>query len=67
MFMLKKFVFWPFLPVFLGTYFYRSRALFVLHNKKFFDMCNVGEQYGLGFARNAILRRCNALTGREDF
>jgi hypothetical protein len=43
MFMLKKFVWWPFAPVMLATYMYRSRALFVFHNKKFFDMCNVGE------------------------
>ena len=38
MFMLKKFVIWPFAPVFLGTYLYRSRALFIKHNKKFFDL-----------------------------
>jgi hypothetical protein len=43
MFMVKKFVIWPFAPVFIATYLYRARALFVLHNKKFFDMCNVGE------------------------
>ena len=43
MFMVKKFIMWPFVPVFIGTYLYRSRALFILHNKKFFDMCNVGE------------------------
>jgi hypothetical protein len=67
MFMLKKFVIWPFVPVFVGTYLYRSRALFVKHNKKFFDMCNVGEQYELGYARNVVLRRCNNLIDREDF
>ena len=43
MFMLKKFVIWPFIPVFALTYAYRARSLFILHNKKFFDMCNVGE------------------------
>ena len=43
MFMVKKFVMWPFIPVALTTYMYRQRQLFVLHNKKFFDMCNVGE------------------------
>ena len=67
MFMVKKAVFWPFAPVFLATYIYRSRQLFVFYNKKYFDMCNVGEQYEVGFARNAILRRCNALLDREDF
>lgn len=55
MFMVKKFVMWPFLPVFAATYVYRSRQLFVFYNKKFFDMCNVGEQYEVGFARNAVL------------
>ena len=43
MYMVKKFIVWPFLPVFLVTYLYRSRVLFVFHNKKLFDMCNVGE------------------------
>lgn len=43
MFMVKKMVFWPFAPVALATYFYRSRTLFAFHNKKLFDMCNVGE------------------------
>lgn len=67
MYMVKKFVIWPFAPVFLATYLYRSRALFVKHNKKFFDMCNVGEQYEMGYARNVVLRRCNTLLDREDF
>ena len=67
MVMVKKFIMWPFIPVFIGTYLYRSRSLYILHNKKFFDMCNVGEQYELGYARNVILRKCNLLTGREDF
>ena len=67
MFMLKKFIWWPFAPVALGTYLYRQRQLFVFHNKKFFDMCNVGEQYEVGFARLAVLKRCNELIDREDF
>jgi hypothetical protein len=67
MFMLKKFVMWPFAPVFVATYLYRARSLFIVHNKKFFDMCNVGEQYELGYARNVVLRRCNKLLDVEDF
>ena len=67
MFMLKKFVMWPFFPVAGLTFWYRQRELFVLHNKKLFDMCNVGEQYELGFARNVVLRNCNTLLDREDF
>ena len=43
MFMMKKFIMWPFIPVFVATYLYRSRSLFVFHSKKLFDMCNVGE------------------------
>merc|ERR1711937_1072996 len=58
MYMLKKFVWWPFVPMGLAVYFYRSKQLFVLHNKKLFDMCNVGEQYEIGYARNVVLRRC---------
>ena len=67
MFMVKKFIMWPFLPVAFTTYLYRQRQLFVFHNKKFFDMCNVGEQYEVGFARNVVLKNCNALLDREDF
>ena len=67
MFMVKKFIWWPFVPVALFTYAYRSKQLFVLHNKKFFDMCNVGEQYEVGYARNTVLKACNKLLDREDF
>jgi hypothetical protein len=67
MYMVKKFVIWPFAPVFVATYLYRARSLFILHNKKLFDMCNVGEQYELCYARNVVLRRCNKLLDREDF
>ena len=66
-FMKKKTIFWPFAPVWIATYLYRARCLYVLHNKKFFDMCNVGEQYEVGFARNVVLDRCNKLLDREDF
>ena len=67
MFMMKKFVIWPFLPVFLITLFYRQNDLFLLHNKKFFDMLNVGEQFDLGRERNEVLRKCNKLIETEDF
>jgi hypothetical protein len=43
MFMVKKMIWWPMAPVAIATYVYRSRTLFAFHNKKFFDMCNVGE------------------------
>ena len=67
MYMVKRSVFWPLAPVFLVTYLYRANSLFVFHNKKYFDMCNVGEQYEIGYARNVILRRCNRILDREDF
>ena len=65
--MVKKFVMWPFFPVALATYLYRSRSKFYFYNKKYFDMANVGEQYELGHARNVVLRKCNTLLDREDF
>ena len=65
--MVKKFVMWPFFPVCLGTYLYRSRAQYYFFNKKYFDMSNVGEQYELGHARNVVLQKCNLLLDREDF
>ena len=65
--MVKKFVQWPFYPLFMITYLYRSKTKFMFYNKKYFDMSNVGEQYELGYARNAVLRKCNLLLDREDF
>merc|ERR1712127_998560 len=67
MMMVKKMIWWPMAPVFAFTYVYRSRQLFAFHNKKLFDMCNVGEQYEVGFARIAVLKQCNRLLDREDF
>jgi hypothetical protein len=67
MFMLKKFVVWPLIPVTLLVSLYRHQDLFILHNKKFFDMCNVGVQYEVGHARNEVLKECNELLDREDF
>lgn len=67
MFMVKKMIFWPIVPVALVVYTYRTNQLFAFYNKKFFDMCNVGEQYEVGFARNVVLRQCNKLLDREDF
>ena len=31
MYMVKKFIIWPFVPVFTATYLYRQRSLFVFH------------------------------------
>ena len=43
MFMVKKFIWWPFAPMFVASYLYRQKQLYVFHNKKLFDMCNIGE------------------------
>ena len=67
MFMLKRFIWWPIAPVALFVYVYRTRQLYAFHSRKFFDMCNVGEQYEVGYARNVVLRRCNQLLDVEDF
>ena len=52
-------------PVFGLVYFYRVNELFMIHSKKLFDMCNIGEQYEVGYARNVVLRECNNLLDRE--
>lgn len=65
--MTKRFVVWPFAPVFGLFYLFRLRETFILHNKKFFDMCNIGEQYELGYARLVVLKECNKLLDTEDF
>jgi len=66
-FLKKRMTFWPFFVVEgLASVYYYPR-FFLLHNKKFFDMCNVGEEYYLGAQRNQVLRKCNELLDREDF
>mmetsp|Transcript_13517 Transcript_13517/g.15479 ORF Transcript_13517/g.15479 Transcript_13517/m.15479 type:complete len:155 (+) Transcript_13517:30-494(+) len=67
MFMLKKFVIWPLPVVGVLGYLYYQPLLLQKHNKKLFDMCNVGEQYHLGKKRNEVLRECNKILNREDF
>ena len=41
--MVKRWVMWPFFPLFVGTYIYTSRQAFRFNNKKYFDMANLGE------------------------
>lgn len=67
MFMVKKFVMWPLVPVWAAVSVYRQQDLYMFYNKKFFDMCNVGEQYELGRERNKVLKQCNKLLNCEDF
>lgn len=63
----KRLVFYPFLPIFGLVYFHRSHDTAFINNKKYFDMCNVGEQYLIGRERNKVLRDCNRLLDTEDF
>eukprot|EP00330_Aristerostoma_sp_ATCC50986_P009878 CAMPEP_0114586814 /NCGR_PEP_ID=MMETSP0125-20121206/9937_1 /TAXON_ID=485358 ORGANISM="Aristerostoma sp., Strain ATCC 50986" /NCGR_SAMPLE_ID=MMETSP0125 /ASSEMBLY_ACC=CAM_ASM_000245 /LENGTH=154 /DNA_ID=CAMNT_0001782427 /DNA_START=31 /DNA_END=495 /DNA_ORIENTATION=- len=67
MFLTKR-VTYSLLPIvgFVG-YLYTKPQLYQMHNKKLFDMCNVGEQYALGAARNRVLRQCNQILDVEDF
>ena len=67
MIMVKRFAVWPMIPVGLAVALYQNKALFIFHNKKFFDMCNLGEQFEIGRERNNVLRDCNELLDREDF
>lgn len=48
-------------------YYYYSHKYLLMHNKRFFDMLNVGEEYELGYHRNAVLRKCNEILDTEDF
>jgi hypothetical protein len=31
------------------------------HNKKLFDMCNLGDEFYLGQERNKVLKECNRI------
>ena len=63
----KRMVWWPLLAGFAVSFPYYHHRLFLKTNKRLFDMCNVGEQYELGKARNEVLRECNRIQDREDF
>lgn len=47
-FLTKRMVWWPLLVGSVAGFLYCQPLYFQIHNKKFFDMCNVGEQYYLG-------------------
>jgi hypothetical protein len=66
-FLTKRMVYAPFPFAFAASWMYWKPEFFQVHNKKFFDMCNVGAQYQLGAARNEVLRKCNEILGSEDF
>lgn len=51
----------------LGTYPAFHYYYSMKYNKRFFDMCNVGEDTELGYKRNVVLRECNEILDREDF
>ncbi len=62
----KKLVFWPLALTAVVFPFYKDHFMFKV-NKRLFDMCNVGEEFELGNARNQVLRLCNDIQGVEDF
>lgn len=63
---LKKIVFWPyaFAPVFAIL---RTPDLFRNHNRRYFEMLNIGTEYELGAERVRILDECNRIAHRADF
>ena len=63
----KKMVFWPLFSVWAVASAYYYPIFFQIHNKKFFDMCNVGTEYYLGAQRNAVLDQCNDILDTQDF
>ena len=62
----KKMVVWPFM-IALPAFPYFRQYFFYKTNKRLFDMCNVGDEYELGHARNEVLRECNRILDVEDF
>jgi hypothetical protein len=48
-------------------YFFLTDYFLFKHNKRFFDMTNIGEQYLLGAERNKVLELCNNIQGVQDF
>ena len=62
----RKLQMWPMVLAVPSFFFFQNRYRY-MHNKRFFDMCNVGEEYELGFKRNLVLRQCNEILDVEDF
>ena len=62
----KAMVWWPFALTY-PTYLAITPVLLQKHNKKLFDMCNLGPDYHLGVKRDEVLRECNRILDREDF
>ena len=63
----KKKLLWQPLLVYIPSYAYYNRKFRLTHNKRFFDMLNVGEEYELGYRRNKVLQKCNKILDVEDF
>jgi len=59
-------VFWPMATVPL-FYFYWKPIFFQKHNKKLFDMCNVGDQYALGYNLNQAKRETQCSNSATPF
>ncbi|CAD8091809.1 unnamed protein product [Paramecium sonneborni] len=67
MFQTKRFSWAPYFVVWPIAYLYFQPINFLKHNKKYFDMCNLGDTYYLGRERNKVLAECNRILDREDF
>jgi hypothetical protein len=66
-FMSRRMSWGPYLVVWPLAFFYLYPLKLQKHNKKLFDMCNIGEEFYLGNERNKILRECNRILDTEDF
>ena len=63
----KKLVIAPFFVVAPIAFMGFKQYYFFKMNKRLFDMCNLGEEYELGYARNQVLYKCNEIQDCEDF
>ena len=63
----KKFVILPLFLVSAPAIFCFRQYYFFKVNKRLFDMCNLGDEYELGAARNLVLAECNEIQDQEDF
>lgn len=63
----KRIVFWPLIPIWPLVYKYQTTVRFSQHNRRMFQMLNVGTEFELGAERNRVLEECNRIAHRADF
>ncbi|CAG9310980.1 unnamed protein product [Blepharisma stoltei] len=63
----KKLVFTPLFMAWPVVYYWQIGKRFSQHNRRFFEMLNVGTEFELGAERNRVLEECNRIARRADF